>query len=174
MDINSLYTLTIPFLLGGGLVLITAIIVYVFKAKNSQAEISFMKQEKDKLPEALLIRKMNAVERLILFLERARPMHAFQRISSDIRSVNDAYIFYRRSLQEEFFHNIVQQTYISDKTWEKVLEAKETLEKMAEDTSKKIPPGEIAPKFFKTMEQLYESMDSPFLEETISSLKKEI
>ncbi len=172
MDIKSLYAFAIPFVLGGGLVLIT---LYLLKLIPPQAQNSISMTPPSANPsEALLIRKMNAVERLVLFLERARPMHAFQRITADIRSVNDAYLFYRRSLQEEFFHNIVQQTYISDEAWEKVLDAKETLEKMAEDTSKKIPPGEIAPKFFKTLDQLYESMDVRFIEETISALKKEI
>ena len=69
--------------------------------------------------------KLQACERLILFLERIRSNNLILRVhTSDMTSVQlqSALI---RTIREEFEYNQSQQLYISSSSWEKIRSAKE-------------------------------------------------
>ena len=166
----SLYTCIIIPIIVAILFLYLANIV----CNKSRASLITNKTESVPIPGDVLLRKLSAIERLILFLERSRPMRVYQRMPGNIDSASKAHLFYRQTIDQEFFHNIVQQAYISNETWEAIKEAKFQLEKIADDVIKKVPPNSETATFFKTMEQLYESLEDPFIENTIDLLKREI
>ena len=163
---NVNISLIIPLIIGGGFLFLSYLL-----CRNNKYNFN---HTKGTLPPEILNRKINAVERFILFLERSRPMRVYQRTPGNIKTATNAHIFYRQTIDQEFFHNIVQQAYISDETWIAIKQTKQMLEQIADDVVKKIPPDSDVPTFFKTVEQLYESLDDPFIENTISLLKNEL
>lgn len=79
--------------------------------------------------------KLQAFERMTLFLERIDPSKLLVRItplSSDKQAYTALVI---ASIQQEFEHNLVQQIYISDECWGLILTAKNAIIKLIKDTS---------------------------------------
>lgn len=67
--------------------------------------------------------KLQAYERMALFLERIRPTNLVRRIA--LPSSADAYEYALvNAIQEEFDHNLSQQLYIDPETWKIIFSAK--------------------------------------------------
>lgn len=71
--------------------------------------------------------KLQAYERLTLYLERIHPSKLLIRVAP----LNDDKINYSnlliQNIEQEFEHNLAQQIYISDETWRMILTAKNTI-----------------------------------------------
>ncbi|PCI35007.1 MAG: hypothetical protein COB60_04695 [Flavobacteriaceae bacterium] len=79
--------------------------------------------------------KLQAFERMTLFLERIDPSKLLIRIaplSSDKQTYTDLLI---ASIQQEYEHNLVQQIYISDECWALILTAKNSIIKLVKDAA---------------------------------------
>lgn len=75
--------------------------------------------------EMLTPQKLQAYERMALFLERIRPTNLVRRIA--LPSSADAYEYALvNAVQEEFDHNLSQQLYIDPETWNVIFSAKNT------------------------------------------------
>ena len=68
---------------------------------------------------------LQAYERLTLFLERISPNNLIPRINQPGMTAFDLQTQLVQTIREEFAHNLSQQIYISDKSWEMVKNAKE-------------------------------------------------
>lgn len=78
-------------------------------------------QLKDK--ELLTPQRMQAYERMALFLERIRPTNLVRRIEMPADADTYEYVLFN-SIQEEFDHNLSQQIYIDPETWSVIFSAK--------------------------------------------------
>jgi len=81
---------------------------------------------KENLKKTALPIRLEAYERLTLFLERIKPNQLLLRISP---KGTDKFIYERALVQaitDEFEHNITQQIYITKETWSVILTAKNT------------------------------------------------
>lgn len=75
--------------------------------------------------EMLTPQRLQAYERMSLFLERIRPTNLVRRIA--LPDSADAYEFALiNAVQEEFDHNLSQQLYIDPETWKVIFSAKNT------------------------------------------------
>lgn len=75
--------------------------------------------------EAVGTLKLQACERLILFLERITPNNLILRVHSQDMTASQLHAALIRTIREEFEYNLSQQLYVSAKTWEFVRNAKE-------------------------------------------------
>lgn len=116
--IIDLFLFAIPSLITG------AIAYYFFKehTKNEDGRRRFL-LKKDLQVNAMPLR-LQAYERMALFLERISPSKLLIRMSP--KSVNKAEYesLLIQSIEQEFEHNLSQQIYISDKCWSIVTTAK--------------------------------------------------
>lgn len=71
--------------------------------------------------------KVQAYERMALFMERIRIQNLMLRFPSTESSSIDICRTLMLGVQQEYEHNLVQQIYISDKLWEIILLAKNEL-----------------------------------------------
>ncbi len=86
-----------------------------------------IRQNKEMLQHSLPL-KLQAYERLALFLERIRIPALMMRFATPDGDSSSTCKLLMLGVQQEFEHNMVQQIYISDKLWEIILLAKnETL-----------------------------------------------
>lgn len=105
--------------------IITGLIAYYFfkeHTKNEDGRRRFL-LKKDMQVSALPLR-LQAYERMALFLERISPSKLLIRItpkSSDKEGYESLLI---QSIEQEFEHNLSQQIYISDKCWSIITTAK--------------------------------------------------
>lgn len=111
----------LPALIMGGI----AYFVFNLFIKNENNRRNFLLHKKNQ-KQALPLR-LQAYERMALFLERIEPSKLLIRVtpnSSDKYDYENLLVFH---IEQEFEHNLTQQIYISDKCWTIINTAKNTL-----------------------------------------------
>lgn len=83
-------------------------------------------QRKEDRKQTLPLR-LQAYERLTLFLERIQPGALVLRVHQSNMSAATLHAELVHSIREEFGHNVTQQVYVGDAVWEKVRQAKEEM-----------------------------------------------
>ncbi len=122
------------------LILLTSITVFSLLAGWIFSIIHMSKLHKrfSNLLHTLLLRKekqaaftlqLQAYERLALLLERINPPELMRRtISQNINlSIDEAYIRLMDVIRAEFMHNVTQQVYVSERTWQEVVNARDSV-----------------------------------------------
>ena len=105
--------------------LIMAFVAYSFfelYTKNENAKRQYLLQKESK-PDTLSLR-LQAYERMTLFLERINPSQLLVRISPISENKIDYQNFVIAQIEQEYEHNLTQQIYISDECWSTVTTAK--------------------------------------------------
>lgn len=69
--------------------------------------------------------RLQAYERLTLFLERIEPGPLLLRVHRSGMDARDLHGAVTGAIREEFEHNVTQQIYVSDRAWQKVRQAKD-------------------------------------------------
>ena len=105
--------------------LITGVIAYLFFSKHTANEDGRRRflLHKDSQKHAMPLR-LQAYERLVLFLERINPAKLLIRVtpqSSDKHAYEDYLI---AQIEQEYEHNLTQQIYISAESWDIITTAK--------------------------------------------------
>lgn len=134
------------------------------RQQNAEKKLELLAEKKK---EALPI-KLQSYERMLLFCERINPVKIVVRIKPISDKPDDYLQLLLSNIEQEFEHNLVQQIYISDKTWTAILGAKNAtinkLKQVAEtsnsandlrqnlliDYSKTLPPTDTAIDFIKS------------------------
>lgn len=105
--------------------IITGVIAYYFfreHTKNEDGRRRFL-LKKDLQVNAMPLR-LQAYERMALFLERISPAKLLIRVTPNSSIKEDYESLLIQSIEQEFEHNLSQQIYISDKCWSIVTTAK--------------------------------------------------
>ncbi len=124
MDTNKFLEIlayTLPSIITG------AVAYYLFNAyfKDQQHTRRWLLQkenQKDALP-----LKLQAYERMSLFLERINPSKLLLRIAPVSSDKNDYENLLISTIENEFEHNLTQQIYLTDECWIIILTAKNTI-----------------------------------------------
>ncbi len=105
----------------------------------------FFQSEKDrrsfelrmKYSEGLLPNKLQAYERMALFLERIRPSSLALRVAAigDVKNYEYTLI---ETIQTEFEHNLAQQIYINPETWKIIFSAKNATQLLIKEAAKSV------------------------------------
>ncbi|MGC1206225.1 MAG: hypothetical protein WA839_15250 [Flavobacteriaceae bacterium] len=105
--------------------LITGIIAYYFFKEHTKNEDGRRRYllKKDMQVNAMPLR-LQAYERMALFLERVTPSKLLIRIAPISSNKGDYEALLIQSIEQEFEHNLSQQIYVSDKCWSIITAAK--------------------------------------------------
>lgn len=121
---------TIPSLITGGV----AYFLFQSHFKDQQkTRLWLIQRENQKM--ALPLR-LQAYERMTLFMERIHPSQLMVRINPISTNKNDYENYIIAHIEQEFEHNIAQQIYISDKCWTVILTAKNATVQMIRNAAK--------------------------------------
>lgn len=124
MDTNKIIEIiayTIPSLITGG------VAYYLFNAYfNDQQNTRRWLLQKENQKDALPLR-LQAYERMALFLERINPSKLLIRVAPISNGANDYENLLIYSIEQEFEHNLTQQIYVTDECWTIILTAKNTI-----------------------------------------------
>jgi hypothetical protein len=97
--------------------------------------MSFLKKDRDRMlvelktqnTQTVLPIRLQAGERLCLLLERITPNNLIRRVNQPSFSARELHGQLLSEVREEFNHNLSQQIYFSDETWESVKRAVENV-----------------------------------------------
>lgn len=107
--------------------IITGGVAYMFfkrHTKNEEGRRRYLIQ-KEAQKTALPLR-LQAYERMALFLERVNPSNLLLRVSPLSNDKSQYQQLLAASIEQEFEHNLAQQIYISDECWNVIKTAKST------------------------------------------------
>ncbi len=93
-----------------------------------QKEINLKKLEvRGKTIETLLPNRLQAYERMALFLERISPQNLLVRLSTTGMTSKEFHQLLLSEIRNEYNHNVAQQVYITEDVWNLIKNAKEDL-----------------------------------------------
>jgi hypothetical protein len=118
--------------------------------------------------------KLSAYERLVLFLERTSPDEILNREMQPEMSAFELQIRLLKVVREEFEHNVSQQIYVSQKSWQAVIEAKNSINQLINISATQVSPNERAINLAQIIIQTYNSANDTATKNAILLLKNEI
>lgn len=113
--------------------------------------------------------KIQACERLLLFLERSQLPVLVKRVYAPGVTKEAFHIALLQNVEEEFEHNMAQQLYVRNETWDAVRQAKEELVGQINATFDKTEAGTDV----VMVAQALVAVPNPFVEQAVAMLKKE-
>lgn len=118
--------------------------------------------------------RLQAYERIILLLERISLSSMIMRVSDPAMRVQDLHLTLLRTIREEFEHNLSQQIYISEKSWELVKNAKEDLIKTINTAAGSLDAGLPATELVRVIFEQTLSSDRSMVNDAILVIKREV
>jgi hypothetical protein len=117
--------------------------------------------------------RLQAYERLILFLERISPDSMLLRLTGQAQTNSDLHLAMLQNIRSEYEHNLSQQLYVSHEVWEKVKSAKEYVVVFLNEAAKETKPDETSFNLSKMIfDKLITEGESP-VQQTLIELKSE-
>lgn len=132
MDTSKIIELlfyTLPSLITGG-VAYYFFQMFVDNEENRRRFLLLKENQKDALP-----LRLQAYERLTLFLERIDPAKLLIRVTPISDDKNDYSNYVIAQIEQEYEHNLTQQIYVSDECWTIVTTAKNATIQMLRKTA---------------------------------------
>ncbi|MDR2010335.1 MAG: hypothetical protein LBQ22_07625 [Bacteroidales bacterium] len=154
------------------IVLITTVYVLkiILKKENENRRLQIILQNQKMITPI----RLQAYERIILFLERISPNSVIMRLQTPNMTVGQLHKEMLVLIRSEFEHNLSQQLYISIDAWEQVRNAKEKTIQLINTAMEGLDVNDNAIKLSQAIfEKLIESDKSP-LQIAINYLKEEI
>ncbi len=149
--------------------------VYMMVRSFINKEIELKKLEvRGRSIETILPNRLQAYERICLFLERISPPNLLLRINNPMYSARELHKILLDEVRNEYNHNVSQQIYMSEEVWNMVRNAKEDLVIMINEASSQVSAEatglDLSRKIFElTLEKNVEPISH-----ALSELKKEI
>ena len=129
---------------------------------------------RSKNTEIVLPIRLQAYERMTLFLERITPNQLLLRTSGSAYSALELQQVLLREIREEYNHNLAQQVYVSGKAWEYITNAVQEVQSLINHAAGEVeadaPANDLAKKIFERVIQ----QDTQPCTEALKVLKEEI
>ena len=142
-----------------------------FMENEEKRRSYFLKKETQK--SALPIR-LQAYERLSMFLERITPERLLLRISSKGLSVQQYRKLLVNSIRTEFEHNLSQQIYMSEEAWNLVVTSKSATVGIINNVAQELKPDADGVQLSKTLLNKAMEMESFPTKKALMFLKAEV
>jgi hypothetical protein len=124
--------------------------------------------------ETILPVRLQAYERITLFLERISPQNLLIRLNSPGLSAHDFHRMLLDEIRNEYNHNVSQQVYMSEDTWNRVKNAKEDLIILINDASSQVPADASSIDFAKRIFEFALNKKVDPIGHALTEVKKEM
>ena len=149
--------------------------VYLMVRAFIAREIELKKLEvKGRSIETILPVRLQAYERMTLFLERISPQNLLVRLNNPAYSAQDFQKILLDEIRNEYNHNVSQQVYMSEPVWNTIRNAKEDLIIQINDASAAMKQGATSIDLAKQIFQAALEKKIDPIQFALSELKKEI
>ncbi len=144
----------IIFYLAAPAFVLAAVYFLIRQFLNREYKLRLIEVKRMMVKETLPLR-LQAYERMILFLERISPNLLLMRFSDTSATVRELQLHLIETIRSEYEHNLTQQIYISPQTWNIIKNAKEEMVRLINTSADKINPMsshiELGKAIFETM-----------------------
>lgn len=145
----------LKYILPAIVVLITAWLV-LYKMLKEERDKRDFELKKDTRKEVTTLR-LRGYERLALLLERTTPEHMLRNMDLANLSVRELQILLLQTIHTEFDHNLSQQIYVSDITWNAIMMTQDELVRFVNTCATQCPEGVTALAFAQQLITVYDS-----------------
>jgi hypothetical protein len=133
-DIFELLKYTLPALI----VFLTAYFLLTrYMQKDATAKAIELKLKRDK---EIVMLRLQAYERLALFLERISPANVISRVRTPDMIATELQYSMVKNIREEYEHNLSQQIYVSSTSWNLIVASKDEIIKTINLIGQQLPP----------------------------------
>ncbi len=122
------------------LIIIFLFVYYMLKSFFDQFDKKRQHELKIKYSEETLPLRLQAYERIIIFLERIKPESMVLRLVEENMSVIELQKTLLQNIREEFEHNLSQQIYLSSEAWKMVVAARQSIIQLVSTTAAEHQP----------------------------------
>ncbi len=118
--------------------------------------------------------RLQAYERLVLFLERISPESLVMRANYPAKTSGQLHTELLQAIRAEFEHNLSQQLYVSIDAWNSVKNAKNYTVTLINNAAKDVEEGVPAIELSRKVLDMTMELEQPITEKAINELKREI
>lgn len=118
--------------------------------------------------------RLQAYERLVLFVERINPANMLIRLNATAYSAHDLYSLVVEEIRSEFQHNITQQIYVSARCWAVVKHVKEDTLNIVNNAVKSLPENASGLDLSKTILAYLSQLDDNPYDMGTTMLRKDL
>ncbi|WP_421918941.1 hypothetical protein [Marinifilum sp.] len=118
--------------------------------------------------------RLQAYERLIIFLERIHPESLIVRENAVGMSNQQLQQKLIAAIRTEFEHNLSQQVYVSADLWKEIKSAKESILQLIYSEGSQLLPSDSSLGLSKTVIESHMQIQNPQIDKTIAALKSEV
>ncbi len=154
-----------------------AIVMIAYWFINRPIRLAKLKMEAEAVHEKSKIitpLRLNAYERLVLFLERITPSELLNREMEADMSCFDLQMRLLNVIRKEYEHNVSQQIYVSHEAWQSLADAKNTIIQLVNMSATMVKPTEKAMKLAQIIITTYAKGGKTPTQHAIEMLKNEI
>ncbi|MBN9337442.1 MAG: hypothetical protein J0I88_06280 [Chryseobacterium sp.] len=116
--------------------------------------------------------KLQALERMTLFLERLKPSNLVMKFDRDLQPHEFVFLT-EKNISEEFEYNSSQQLYISKSSWQDILTSKSNVIQLLRKTYEELNENSKL-EDFKTVFLMSYVNSEDYISDTIENLRKEL
>ncbi len=124
--------------------------------------------------ETILPNRLQAYERMCLFLERMSPPNLLLRLNNPIYSARELHKILLDEIRNEYNHNVSQQIYMSEEVWSMIKSAKEDLTVLINEASSALPEEATGLDLSRKIFELSLEKNVEPISHALTELKKEI
>ena len=118
--------------------------------------------------------KLQACERIVLYLERIIPSAMILRLNRPEMTSIQLQALLVKTIRDEFDYNLSQQIYISSSTWELVKNAKEEAIRLINQAGSKIPEESTSAELARIILEIAMEKERLPIDKAIEEVKKEV
>jgi hypothetical protein len=126
------------------------------------------------LKDDILPVRLQAYERIILFMERIAPESILMRMNRKGMTAEKLQTELQNSIRHEYEHNLSQQTYISTEAWQKVQTARNQVVKIINESAAELNEGASGASLGKLVLEKVMELKTPPSQVAVDFLKKEV
>jgi hypothetical protein len=143
---------------------------------------SMIRNDQDKRRQELILQnsrtvtpiKLQAYERIVLFLERISLESLIVRVSTSDMTASQLHSVMLNTIRSEFEHNLSQQIYMTQQAWEVVRNARSNMIKIINNEAEKMPVNSSGMALSKKLLESVMEMDKEPTRAAIDYIKGEI
>jgi hypothetical protein len=122
----------------------------------------------------ILTLRLQAYERLVLYLERISPDNLIVRLNDPELTAFQFQTLLVKTIRDEFEYNLSQQLYISSRAWELVKNAKEETINMINQATSQLPAGATSAELIRLLFGKYLEKEKHPVNIALDEVKREI
>ena len=157
-------------LMAAGLLIMVATVILLYRLirmKDAELRNGSKYELKVQALKIIMPLKVQAYERFLLYLERVQLPQLVKRIYTPGMEKGSLHLLLLQNVREEFEHNLAQQLYVSNSTWDAVFNAKEELVNQINTTFEQLKDEEDV----SIIAQSLVALPNPVVEQAITVLK---